>query len=287
MVFVSGQFKLTTHKMNIVDFILSFIAPVILLVLAGILVRRRVYTEFPLFFGYILYSAAVGILRETAIQHRLLYYWLYWITEGIYGAAEVLVITEVFRWIFVLEHAAQRWFRAILPIIILLISGFSLWQTVFHPLGRRIPWEVNAIYWFDFGVHLLEGVILALLPILIKFFPVSSKPREFGILLGFGVAASFTLLAYLMRFEWGSRYELFFRYGPPAGYILATLVWLHAFLTPVEARPKTEMDAEEMLGVMRRYRALMKKIKRFMGMKKIAVPCSNPMDSAARHGECG
>lgn len=253
--------------MNKVDLILSFSAPAILLAIAAILLKRQLFREFPLFFVYILYSAIVGVLREIAVEHRVFYYWVYWITEGIYGVTEVLVITEVFRRVFAMEYEFRRWFRAILPITIFLIFGFSLWQTVFHPLGRRIPLMVNAIYWFDFGVHLLEGAILALLPILMTVAPVRWRPREFGTLVGFGVAASFTLFAYLMRFEWGSRYELFFRYGPPAGYILATLVWLHAFLRPIEARPKTEMDTEEMLGIMRRYRAALEKMKRFVGMK--------------------
>jgi hypothetical protein len=273
--------------MDIRDLILSFTAPLILLGLGAVLFRRRLYREFPLFFAYILYVPFADLLRISVASRPTPYYWLYWITEGIYGAAEVSVITEVFRWLFILEFESLRWFRALLPVTIFLIFGFSLWQTVYHPLGRGIPWEVNAIYWFDFGVHLLEVAILVLLVVLRTVLPVRWRPHEFGILIGFGVAASFTLFAYLMRFEWGSRYELFFRYGPPAGYILATLVWLDAFLRPPEPRPRTERNAEEMLGTMRWYNALMKKIKRFMGMRKMAVQCSNAMGSAARRGECG
>lgn len=257
--------------MTIRDLVLSFTAPVILLGLGGLFFRRKLYREFPLFFAYILYVPFADLLRISVTGRPTPYYWVYWITEGIYGVAEVLVITEVFRRVFAMEYEFRRWFRAILPVTIVLIFGFSLWQTVFHPLGRRIPRIVNAIYWFDLGVHLLEGAILGLLVVLRTFYPVHWRTREFGILIGFGVAASFTLFAYLARFEWGSRYELFFRYGPPAGYILATLVWLHAFLRPLEARPRTEMDAEEMLGIVRRYQALLEKMKRSVGMKRAST----------------
>jgi hypothetical protein len=238
-----------------------------------IVVRRRLYKEFPAFFCYIVYVPIATALRISVTGRPTPYYWLYWITEGIYGAAEMLVITEVFRRVFILEFESERWFRALLPITIFLMFGFSLWQTVYHPLGRRIPVAVNAIYWFDLGVHLLEGAILGMLIFLRTVFPVRWRPREFGILVGFGVAASFTFFAYLMRFEWGSRYELFFRYGPPAGYILATLVWLHAFLGPQEAKPKTERDAEERLGMIRRYQAMLEKMKRFVGMKREEQLC--------------
>jgi hypothetical protein len=250
------------------NLLLSFSAPAILLGIAGIFVKRRFHVEFPLFFAYILYSAAVGILREAAIQHRFFYYWLYWITEAIYGIAEVLVIREVFRRIFALQYATWRWFRLILPGTVLLILALSLWQTLYHPLRHGIPWEVNAIYWFDLGVHLVEGIILVLLLALTRLFPVAWRRYEFGILTGFGVAATVTMFAYLARFEGGVRYELFFRYGPPVGYIVATLLWLDAFARPLRQRSRTSMDPEELQGIVRSYRRLLEKIKRAVGLKQ-------------------
>jgi hypothetical protein len=38
------------------------------------------------------------------------------------------------------------------------------------------------------------------------------------------------MFSMLLRFELGRNYEALFRYGPPVGYIIATLIWLHAFV---------------------------------------------------------
>src|SRR5690348_9924 len=113
--------------MAILDLILSFTAPAILVGLAIILFRRRFYREFPLFFAYILYVPIADALRISVTGRATPYYWLYWITEAIYGIAEVLVIREVFRRIFALQYATWRWFRLILPGTVLLILALSLW----------------------------------------------------------------------------------------------------------------------------------------------------------------
>lgn len=255
------------------DLILSFTPPVILLAIAAILVWRKTLQQFPIFFGYVLYAAIAGILRTTAAHNAVLYFRLYWWTEAVYGAVALAVLGEVFHRIFVLAYAAYKWFRTILPLTILLILAISIRQMIYHPLGRGISVVVNAVYWFDLGIHLIQGVVLLLLLALTTVFPVSWRRYEFGILAGFGVNASITMLAYLFRFEWGSRYELFFRYGPPVGYLLATLVWLHAFLRPPESLPKPPIGQEEMREIVRRYRELLERIEKALGLRRRTI-CS-------------
>lgn len=264
--------------MKALDFALSITPPLVLTWLILIFVRQRIYRDFGAFFAYMLYVLLAAGLRAAVVGRASPYYWLYWITEAIYGAAEMLVIREVFRHIFAIHYKSSPWFRLVLPATVLVILGLTLWQTVYHPLGHRIPWAVNATYWFDLGVHLLEGIILVLLVVLTLFFPVEWRQREFGILTGFGLAASVTLFAYLARFEGGSRYELFFRYGPPAGYIAASLVWLHAFVRPVEQVPRAQHDPEQMGSELSRGRAFLdklKKIGRSKGRKQLAVEVGN------------
>ena len=258
--------------MRIGDLILSYIPPVILLCIAGILVWRRLSAEFPFFFSSVVYAAAAGVLRTAVVYDAFLYFWLYWISEALYGVLALAVLREIFHRVFALPHAAFQWVRLLLPGALFLILTLSVWEMLYHPLGRN-PRIVSGIYWFDFGVHLLEGLILLLVLGLTTVFPVSWRRYEFGILAGFGINASVTMLAYLFRFEWGSRYELFFRYGPPVGYLLATLIWLHAFLQPPESLPKAQIGRDEMLGVVRRSRELLEKIEKVLGLRRhFAIP---------------
>ena len=255
--------------MTVRDLILSFTAPAILLVLALIIVRRRLYREFPLFFTYVVFSAVVGALRETAIDHRFLYFWLYWITEALYGILALLVLREVFHRVFALPYEAYRWFRFLLPAALFIILGFSFLEAVIHPRGGGyIPRLITAIYWFDLGVHALEGTVLLLVVALIVVFPVAWRQHEFGILAGFGVSACITILADLMMLQAGSRYETFFRYGPPIAYVLATIIWLHAFLRPPQTRSQSQIEPDEMLEIVRRSRQLLEKIERALRLRR-------------------
>jgi hypothetical protein len=102
-------------------------------------------------------------------------------------------------------------------------------------------------------------------------FPVEWRQYEFGILAGFGLNASITMIAYLLRFEWGSSFETFFRYGPPVAYFLATLIWLHAFFHPPQPMPRSQMDYQEMLGVVRRSRELLEKIEKALGLRRRVI----------------
>jgi len=255
--------------MTVRDLILSFTAPAILLALALIMVRRRLYREFPVFFTYVVFSAIVGALRETAVDHRFLYFWLYWITEAFYGMLALLVLREVFHRVFALPYDAYRWFRYLLPSALLMILGLSFSEAVIHPQGAGyIPRLITAIYWFDLGVHALEGTVLLLVIALIVVFPVAWRQHEFGILAGFGISACTTMLADVLVLNAGSRYETFFRYGPPIAYVLATFIWLHAFLQPPQSRPQSQLHPDEMLEIVQRSRKLLEKIERALGLRR-------------------
>ena|SRR5215469_3229018 len=241
--------------------------PVLSFAVAVVVLWRKQQREFPLFLSYILYSLVATLLRKAIIQDAFFRFWTYWITEALYGILALAVVREAFRRVFGPAYAAYRSFRLLVPTAVVLILIISLWEMAYHPLGHN-PLVVSAIYWFDFGVHLLEGIILLVLVALTAVFPVSWRRYEFGILTGFGINASITLLAYLFRFEWGSRYEAFFRYGPPIAYVLATLIWLHAFIVPPENPPRAQMGLDEMLGIMRRSREWLEWIKRVFGFRR-------------------
>ncbi|HEY6251594.1 MAG TPA: hypothetical protein VI685_16675 [Candidatus Angelobacter sp.] len=269
---VDGWYKLAIHRMLSSDLILSFAPPAILVAIAIIFFRRKLHREFMFFFIYVLYSAIVGVLRETVVGQPFLYFWLYWITEAVYGILALLVLREVFHRIFALPYAMYRWFRFLLPITVLLILSISMWEMMYRPLGNGAAGRlVSAIYWFDLGVHALEGTILLLILGLTLVFPVAWRQYELGILTGFGIYACVSMLADLLRFVGGSNYEIFFRYGPPIAYVLATLIWLHAFIRPSQGSPRAQMDLDEMQAVVRRSRELMEKIEKALGLRRQAL----------------
>ena len=68
------------------------------LVLACILLGRKLHRRLPFFFAYTLYSVLAAIvLAVVTIKFPALYYEVYWTTEFVYGLLGLLAIMEVFE----------------------------------------------------------------------------------------------------------------------------------------------------------------------------------------------
>lgn len=252
--------------MSTLDLMLGLVAPIILLPLAVVIYRRKLHKEFPFFFAYSLYASIAGILREVLPQRRFGYFVFYWMTEAIYGILGLFVISEVLRHLFPIEH--YRWSRWLLPIAIGVILAFASSEVFYHPLGHgQISILVRCIYWFDVGVHGLEGLALVLVGVVTQFFRISWRKYEFGILTGFGISAFVTMLADLLRFDLGSGYETFFRYGPPIAYLAAAVVWLEAFVRPAAPKQGSKITRDEAQASLGRARAGLARVKKLLGWR--------------------
>jgi hypothetical protein len=236
--------------MRLIDVILSLSAPAMLLAILVIFLYRGLYRRFPFFFSYVLYVLVADALRLSVMHRPLVYPLLYWITEAVYAVLALLVIFEIYRHLFPIEYHAFEWLRMLLAAIVLLILLLSCWEALKNPPEHgHIRQMVSFIFWFDLGVHALEGLLFLLVVLLRVILPVAWKRYEFGILIGLGLPAAVTTIADLLRFEHGSSYETLFRYAPPIAYILATIIWLHAFWTPPDPQtPRATLgEMEEML----------------------------------------
>jgi hypothetical protein len=230
--------------MQIIGLISAGIPVVLQIAVAVIFIRRGLYrrSQFPFFFSYTVYSIVAEILRQSV--HGRLYSPLYWGTEFFYGLLALLALQEAFRWVFSLSYEDDWWFRLILPTVMLPIASLCLWGVVYYPLHNGpalLPSVLNAIWWFDLGVHFLKGCIWPLALVLAKIFHVSIARHEQGILAGFAISACFTLIAYLAWFDFGAPFVVFLRFAPPVGYILAAAVWLFTFVP--SPPPRQRVDA--------------------------------------------
>ncbi len=255
--------------MSIAEISLYLASPLVLLVLVIIFVQRRLTREFPIFFAYMLYVPVTALLRVSVVHHPKMQFWLYWSTEAIYGVFALMVLSEVLGRLFSLAHEADRWLRWVLPIGVVLVLGFVLLQTIYRPLiDGRVSHLRASIYWFDVGVHLLEGSILIFVLVLRSRFPVLWKRRELGILVGFAINAAIAITAFVLRFELGKQYEAFFRYSQALAYLMATLIWLVAFLGPPEPNHRSRGSVDEMLDEVKEGKGFLKWIERGLGLRR-------------------
>lgn len=234
---------------QIFDLALALSGPVLLLALTISFIKRKLYKRFPYFFVYVLYSTIAGVLREIPNNQPMMYFVLYWSTEAIYSLLALAAINEAFKRVFFSFYLIYSWFRFVLPGIIVFVLLLATWEKIRFP-PPHVPRFVAAIYSADLGIHWIELGILLFFILLVKFYGLGVEPREFGIILGFGTSAIVTMLADLLRSEFGTKFELCYRYAPPLGYLLAVAMWLYVFLRPEPPKKKTEVDPKQLLELL-------------------------------------
>src|SRR6267154_6053471 len=136
---------------DIIDTFYPWIPASLQLVLAVYILRRKHYRPFPFFFAYTLFSVIATVARQAVTGRALAYWVISWGTEAVYGILALASISEAFKRIFFSFYRTFRWFRLVLPGIIILIVAITAWSAIQYPLSLpRIP---TVIYNFHLGIH--------------------------------------------------------------------------------------------------------------------------------------
>lgn len=235
--------------MHLGDLILRLSAPAILLVLAVVFLRRKFYTDFPLFFTYILFAPIATALRISVRNQPWPYFVVYWSSEAVFGILALLALNEVFKSMFDLDYEKHWWFRFILPVTAVIIALVFLGQPARPTITLRLT---NAVFSFDLGVHVLQAAFMVLFLILEKIVGASYDQHEQGIIAGFGISAGVTILTDLIRLHGGAGYTVYFTYVPPAAYILAAAIWLSAFVKEPPPRQRLPIPISELIELLKK-----------------------------------
>ena len=114
---------------------------------------------------------------------------------------------------------------------------------------------------FEFGVRLIQGAFFVLLWFLVWLTGIRWRQYALGISTGFGMQASFVLLASFLRSEFGTRFNSLFIFGTPVAYIVTLLIWLWSYGSPQPPDPERDLvpplsseDLGKYLAAIRRIR---------------------------------
>ena len=118
---------------------------------------------------------------------------------------------------------------AVLRIILLPRPAFSLFTTTV--LGLEI-----AVGFLQFGIFIL-------FIILVRLFHLRWGQHAAGIVFGYGVSAAGSLVAFLLRSEFGTKFNPLVRIAPPIAYIIGVAIWLATFLKAEPGRPEAAWAA--------------------------------------------
>jgi hypothetical protein len=263
--------------MHILDILSGLIPAALQLALAIIMLRRRDYRPYPFFFAYTAYSFVVTIIRVGLMQPTVSYFVLSKTNEAIQALLALLCMGEIFkpeRELLYESHPRMR--NLILPATLLALIGIGLWRGSYLSFGPSVLGHVTpGIYGFVIGVCCLESGLYFLAVALRRLRWLVMEERPFLILMGFGLAAFFSLLGYLARYQFGEAWETVFRYMPIGAYIATTCLWLAAFLKPEPPRltPKPELaKVQSLLDLQKSDKDTLDKLKKGRGLRWSTLP---------------
>jgi hypothetical protein len=227
-----------------------------------LLLIRRSYQEFPIFF---LYSAlsVVGEITGLAVSNNIaLYGKVYWTNEALGVFLVFFALQEALRSVF-RNFLGMRWFRWLFPGIGILMVGVAVLRILLHP-RPAFSLFTTTIIGLEIAVGFLQFGIFSLFIVLMRLFHLRWGQHAAGIVFGYGVSAAGSLVAFLLRSEIGTKFDPVIRIAPPIAYIIGVAIWLATFLKAEPVRPEaawaTKLTPEQMTLELRRHTKTVKGI---------------------------
>lgn len=165
-----------------------------LLVLVGLMLRKKLHRDFPVFFAFVVAECLDSWLAMVfkAISYKA-YYIEYWTLATIITLLGFAVLREVFLHIFrpydALRNFGRMLFRWSAAVLILIAAVMTLSAT---PVTNNPI--TNFILTLDRSVRLMQCGLVVFLYLFAKQLGLTERHRVFGISVGFGVFASIHLM---------------------------------------------------------------------------------------------
>jgi len=226
-----------------------------------LLLFRRSYREFPIFSALIGFSV-ISSLIGLAVSNTRFYSNVYWAIEAGSVFLTFFALQESVRSIF-RNFLGMRWFRRLFPGIGFLMITIAVLRVALTPRPAHSLFTATVLA-LEIGVGFLQFGIFSLVILLVRIFHLKWRQHPIGIVLGFGIIAAGSLVAFLLRSEFGTKLDPVVRIVLPIAYIIAVAAWLATFLKREPSQPATswvsELTPEQMITEFRRHTKAVKGI---------------------------
>lgn len=231
-------------------------------VLCLVLIVRGSYRQFR-FFSLLTAFSVLSSITLLAVQNNFVWYLrAYWTTEAFSVVLTFVALQESFYLVF-RTFRSIPWFKLLFPGVGLLMLLVAVLRAQSHPVSqaRRLA---SALISLEIAVGFLQFGLFCLFILLVRFFHMRWRQHAFGVVLGFGVQSAGSLVAFLLRSEFGTKLDPVVRIAPPITYIIAVAVWLMTFLRAEPAQPlqggPLVLTPEQVASDLRRYTRAVKGI---------------------------
>ena len=214
--------------------------PVLQLVLAGVLLYRKSWLNFPFFTVYVVFNLTHAVVTLGSRANPRMYFYVYWVGEAIGIVLGFLVVYEVFKNVF-LHHSALRklaaWIFGGSLAALIALAGFILAHTgssVAHNLSRSVIVLEEATRTVELG-------LLVVLFTCASAFGLHWRQSVFGVALGLGIFVSIELIAVTLRSQASAAVNNEFAVVRGFAYITSLLVWGTYMVLPEHAADESEL----------------------------------------------
>jgi len=171
--------------------------PVLQSAVAGVLWRRKMRKQFPVFFGYLLVQVAFFLVTYPLYERsRFWYFWLFWFGQALNAVLGFKVIHEIFLDVFRPYRALQdlgtpvfKWAGAVMLLVSVVVAASNSFSH--SPL-------IHAVTTMQRSVRIVQFGLILFMVIFSRFLGVSRRQLSFGIALGFGCFAGSELMLLAM-----------------------------------------------------------------------------------------
>ena len=229
-------------RLQTVDYILWWGTPVLMLLIAVAMHRRRLHREFPVFFNYVLFQI-ISFAVEYPMYGRPSYFYVSWTLTALSIAISFGVLLEIFKEAF-RPYEALRDLSIILfrwcALVVLLVS--AMWALTSWN-GSKVDNIRDAILLVDRSVRMMQCGLVFFMLLFSEYLVISRKNAVFGISVGFGLYAAVKMLVFtaanhqtlLSKSELGRISS--------CAYVVSMLIWLVYAAMPVKARDAARQPA--------------------------------------------
>jgi hypothetical protein len=224
------------------------IAPRILLVVVlVVLVRRKLYRQFPIFFAYVVEEIVQSVmiwLIESPSTSQKEYAIAYSLAFAVSTAFRFGVLHEIFANIF-RNYAGLhrfgtplfRWLTVGLLSVAFVLAAFT---------GAYADQLMFVVHLFDRTASILQCGLLVGLFLFSSHLGLSWRSHVFGIALGLGIIASANLAASAIRSQTGATYYVALNYLVMVVYHFSVLLWIFYLFAPERSYSPTALPQHDL-----------------------------------------
>lgn len=212
--------------------------------------RTRSATEYPFFYAYLGCVLVVDVLSDAVFKFdRPAYENLYWTTQLLTLVVGYGVILEVTRRSFESYAGVERMSRALVVGVFLAVFGYvglkALTANNWSPAHSM--WELER------DLRAVQALVLAGALVLIVYYGIQIGRNLRGIILGYGLYTTFSIMSNALRSYQGTRFHQTWLLVQPYTYLACLLIWTVALWSyqpgpASEAALQLEADYESLVG---------------------------------------